>query len=374
MSAEIGLVGSEREVFISYRRLDNDIPTGSRGRHGFVSYLLRQLRSRLQEDGVPDVVLWRDRTDIEKGDIFSEAILKALNRAELFVAILSKNYIKSSWCEKELNTMRGRADNLGLPTGERRIFRVDKHKVPENQIPEALQGIEAVKFFREHEDAKYVDEFFWGGKVRLSKEFDKALLELTSAIANRLEELLQIRLPAKDPTAPQPERTRAISNGRILFVAKPSSDMVEYYRRLVEELRHTGFQVVPDPDEELSNRGEEVQAAVVNALAESEASLHLLGIRSGGRPCGFDEDLVPMQLGAAAKEAERKPGFERLIWAPVVLPGENANAKRGRRDPLKTIKRLGQQLLDGDQIYSDTAVNFRVDVLQRLARVRLGSD
>ena len=68
-------------------------------------------------------------------------------------------------------------------------LRVDKHKVPENEIPDALRRIQSVRFYREDQDAKCVDEFFWGGKVRLSREFDKALLELTSAIGKRLEEL-----------------------------------------------------------------------------------------------------------------------------------------------------------------------------------------
>jgi hypothetical protein len=372
MNLESGAACSVREVFISYRRLDNNAPTGSRGRHGFVNYLLRQVRSRLEEDGVPDAVLWQDRSQIEPGDVFSEAILKALNRAELFVAILSKNYIRSPWCEKELRTMKERVDKLSAPVGERRIFRVDKHKVPEEQIPEALRRIQSVQFYREDPDAKCVDEFFWGGKVRLSKEYDKALLELTSAISNRLEELLGIRFEPKGPPEPREDNAHQSSNGRIVFVAKPAPDTVEYYRNLVEELQGTGFRVTPDPDNDLSNRGEEVRSAVVSALAEAEASVHLLGTRPGGRPDGFDMDLVPMQLTAAAEEAKRKPGFERLIWAPAVLPAESAKGRRARRDPLKTLKRFGQQLLEADQIYSDTASNFNQNVLQRLERRPLG--
>jgi hypothetical protein len=371
MSLESGSACSEREVFVSYRRLDNNTPTGSRGRHGFVNYLLRQVRARLEEDGVPEAILWQDRSQIEPDDVWSEAILKALNRAELFVAILSKNYIKSPWCEKELRTMQERVDKLSAPAGERRIFRVDKHKVPEGQIPDALRRIQSVQFYREDQDAKCVDEFFWGGKVRLSKEFDKALLELTSAISNRLEELLEIRFEPKGRPEPQVDSARRNSNGRVVFVAKPAPDMLEYYRTLVEELQGTGFRVTPDPDKDLSNRGEKVRSAVVSALAEAEVSIHLLGTRLGGRPVGLEMDFVPMQLTAAAEEAKRRPGFERLIWAPAVLLAKDAKGKSARRDPLKTLERFGQQLLEADQIDSDTASNFNLHVLQRLER-RLG--
>ena len=60
--------------------------------------------------------------------------------------------------------------------------------MPEDQVPETLRRIQSVQFYREDHDAKCVDEFFWGGKVRLSTNIDKALLELTSAIGKRLEE------------------------------------------------------------------------------------------------------------------------------------------------------------------------------------------
>jgi len=366
MSPESGAACSNREVFISYRTLDNIPPT--RHRHGFVNYLLRAVRSRLEEDGVPDTVLWQDRSQIEPGDVWSQEIWKALNRAELFVAILSKNYIRSPWCEQELHAMKERVEKLTTPAGKRRIFRVDKHKVPETQIPEALRKIQAVQFYREDQDAKCVDEFFWGGKVRFSKEFDRALLELTSAIGERLEEL-GIRYEPKGQPVSQVDNIRRNSNGRVVFVAKPALDMEEYYRTLIEELWGTGFRVTPDPDKDLSNRGEEVRSAVVGALAEAEVSIHLLGTRTGGRPDGLDMDLVPMQLAAAAEEAKRKPGFERLIWAPTVLPEKSAQAKRARRNPFQILKRFGQRLLEADQIDSDTASNFNLHVLQRLERL-----
>lgn len=359
-----------REVFISYRRLDDMPPPDRRMSHGFVNYLLRQVRARLQEMGVPDAVLWQDRSSIEPGDVWSDKILDALNRAELFMAIVSRNYITSPWCKQELSVMKSRIEKLGPPAGEQRIFRVDKHKVPENEIPDALRRVQSVRFYREDQDAKCVDEFFWGGKVRLSREFDKALLELTSAIGKRLEEL---GIPNQPNGKSEPPIDNAgPSNGRVVFVAKPAGDMTESYRTLVEELRGTGFRVTPDPDNDLGNMGEEVRSTVINALAEAEASIHLLGIRTGGRPDGLDMDLVPMQLAAAAEKAKEQPGFERMIWAPTVLPADaNAQTKGARRDPLKILKRFGQRVLEADQIDNDTASRFNEFVLQRLERRRL---
>jgi hypothetical protein len=173
-------------IFVSYRALDNQLPPERRG-HGFVDYLLAQLRYELDQLGMRNKILWLDRKEIFPGDVWSADLLDALNRAELFIAIVSPNYISSSWCEKELDVMKSRAEMLGAPAEARRIFRVDKHKVPETHIPKTLQSIQAVRFYRQDHDA--VDEFFWGGKVRLSREYHKALLQLASAIHRRVEEL-----------------------------------------------------------------------------------------------------------------------------------------------------------------------------------------
>ena len=100
----------------------------------------------------------------------------------------------------------------------------------------------------------------------------------------------------------------------------------------------------PDPDKDLGGLGEEVRSLVVEALSEAEVSIHLLGARTGGRPDGLDMDLVPMQLAAAAEEAKRKRGFERMIWAPAVLPRSSAEPEMAR-DPLEVLGRFDQQLL-----------------------------
>jgi hypothetical protein len=144
--------------------------------------------------------------------------------------------------------------------------------------------------------------------------------------------------------------------------------MVPSYRALVRELRETGFRVTPDPDKDLGNFREEVRSTVVNALGEAEASVHLLGERTGGRPEGLDIDLVPMQLAAAAEEARKKSGFTRLIWAPnLLLQGASAAVKTARRNPLRVVDRFGERL-PTDQIDGDVASRFNEFVLQWLGR------
>ena len=181
---------NEREVFISYRRLDNDPPPDDpNDRNGFVDYLLRQVKYDLIQLGVTNAIFWQDRSKIAPADDFPDEISNALNNADLFIAIVSKNYITSTWCAKELNTMTARIRVLGAPAKEHRIFRVDKHKVLDDEVPDPLRRIESVRFYREDRYADRVDDYFWRGKVVFNDEYEGAVKKLAVGISNRLDAL-----------------------------------------------------------------------------------------------------------------------------------------------------------------------------------------
>jgi hypothetical protein len=351
-----------RAVFVSYRSIDDEPPPEGPKDCGFVRYLSKQIRWELRQLGVPNAILWRDRAEIEPGDDWSEAIHNALSNADLFLAVLSKNYIQSPWCAKELSTMAHRIKTLDALAGPRRIFRVDKHSVPDEQIPEPLRAIQSVRFYTKDDETKHDYEYFWRGVVRRKEEYMEAVNKLAVAIYDRLG---QLGIPMQPPVAPPGEETPP-SNGRTIFVAKPAVDVAEEYQTLVRELRRTGYRVTPDVDKDLPKDGEEARAAILDALLEAEASIHLLGERAGGRPDGLDIDLVPLQLASAALESRRRSGFQRLIWAPKVPPRRAANeANIECRDPLSVLDRF-DHCLPTDQIDGDTASRFNEFVLQRL--------
>ena len=60
-----------REVFISYRRLDDMPPPDRRMSHGFVNYLLRQVRARLQRWAYRMQSFGKSFKKIEPGDVWA---------------------------------------------------------------------------------------------------------------------------------------------------------------------------------------------------------------------------------------------------------------------------------------------------------------
>jgi hypothetical protein len=261
--------------------------------------------------------------------------------------------------------MAARVEKLEADSGQRRIFRVDKNSVPEDNIPKILRSIQAVPFYSEGGEEDGIDEFYWRGRVRRTREYEKAVNKLARAICERLKEL---GVPLEAPVKSKPRSSAARPKKGVVFVAKPATDMLEPYRALVEELQRRGYRVTPDADKDLSDVGEEVQSAVLNALEDAGISIHLLGRRKGGRPDGLDMDLAPMQLAAAADQIRRSPNFVRIIWAPKVLVSQAG--VEVERDPLKVVvEGFGARLDDTDQIVGDTASRFTEYVLQRLDRI-----
>jgi hypothetical protein len=350
-----------RLIFLSYRSIDDEPPPEDPN-GGYVRHLRQQLRWELSQLGVPDAILWMDRYKIQPGDIWSEVLRDELNKADLFIAVLSRNYINSDWCETELMTMAARVATFEKEARHRRIFRVDKHLVPDESIHEVLRGAQAVRFFEHDKEDDREEEYFHRGQVRSGNKYYEAVRQLAEAIHLRLEELgVEMGPQSKPLTYAAP-----MSKGRVIFVAKPARDMILEYRTLTAELVRSGYHILPDPTADLPETAEEVQAAIVKGLAEAELSVHLLGERAGLRPDGLTADIVPFQLSCAAAEAEKRPSFYRMIWAPKVMPTlPNGPRDFSPRDPFQVVGRFGAKL-PSDQVDSDTATRFNEFVFQRL--------
>lgn len=83
-------------VFISYSNHDLDLLVDSRGKETLFLRYLKRIENHCC------TLLW-DRVFISGGDEITEEVKKAVKESDIFVAILSDDFIHSHWCqEKEI--------------------------------------------------------------------------------------------------------------------------------------------------------------------------------------------------------------------------------------------------------------------------------
>jgi hypothetical protein len=361
-------------VFLSYRRLDDETPPGERKAAGFIHYLQDQLKYELtRELGLPEDVLWVDRNRIQNADEFTTVIADAIKKTDIFLAVVSRNYVQKDWCIAELKSFSERLEQMGKDSQNRRIFRIDKQEVDEAELPAPLRGLKAVRFYNKDPD-KGVLEYYYHGRVAQKHAYSEAIRDLAQSIYNRLRELGICHAQPE----PQVLLRKLVKNDRNIFVGAPAADTLDAYHTLVKELWVRGFNVVPctrPPDESgnprdeappsgyLPNEAATAVAEVREALATAEASIHLIGERHGFVPDGLDAGIVQLQLAEARAETARRPGFKRLIWVPKIVPGLSESTQP--RDALDVLTRF-DSFVDTDEIESDTSARFTEFVLQRL--------
>jgi TIR domain-containing protein len=98
----------EHQIFLSYRRSDNDWIRWTR--ENFVRALASLLRPRLGK-----VSIYMDEL-IETGASWPLHLARNLSRSKLMVAVLSRDYFQSDWCRLEIALMHRREQMSGFRT------------------------------------------------------------------------------------------------------------------------------------------------------------------------------------------------------------------------------------------------------------------
>ena len=86
-------------VFLSFRGQDT--------RRGFTDHLYASLQRK-------GITTFRDDKDLERGEVISQELLKAIEESMFAIIVLSPNYASSTWCLDELQKIVECSKNLGL--------------------------------------------------------------------------------------------------------------------------------------------------------------------------------------------------------------------------------------------------------------------
>jgi TIR domain len=356
------------QIFISYARVDNAPPPDAPDLKGFVTVLHEQLRYQLDRFG-PRAQIWRDE-QIDDGDQFEPLIEKALEESGLLLVVLSRNWLFSDWCKRELKSFeerRSKDDQLRI---RRRIVVAAVHDIDPNHRPVILQGQASYKFFALDGGMKLEREFYDRGKF--DARYHEQIKRLGAYLWRRANEIAaedkepSIVGEVKPPDVLD-ELPSAKSNGRMVYLAKPATDMLAAYGRVVAELKGRGYVVVPPTDERIPDKT--AIAFLDSALEKAEVAIHLLGEDEGYSPEKF-APIAKLQLAQTATRVSSDHegrSFRRLIWAPKILEGEEGATSKFERDPLAVLSKFSPQL-PSDKVEGDNLTKFVAFLLQYLDR------
>ena len=202
------------DLFLSYA-YEDDV---------WVSELQEQLAERLVDKLATDCDVWQDKNKLLTDQNIPEELDKAIRASAAFIAVLSRNYPASKWCERELAAFLNEAEKKdGLETGGHgRLLKVIKYPWIGNAHEGFCRAYKAILFFER--DPKTGREREFNPK---SARFKNAVEELSSDI----ERLFQAMLLGLEK----------------VFVARAADDVTEERESLIREIRAAGFAISPPP-------------------------------------------------------------------------------------------------------------------------------
>jgi cellulose biosynthesis protein BcsQ len=333
---------ADSDIYISYFHLDNLSLSGAT--RGWVDTFHQALDVRLRQRLGSDVRIWRD-TKLTAADRFDESIIRQIRNSRVFIAIVSPGFVKSSWCQKELDEFIQQAvHHRGSP--QERVIKIVKSPVPAAAQPEMLRAVRGYDFY-ESTDAGRIREF----DLDLSGSTnDPRFWERIDDVAFDLARLLE-----------SPIESQSASSRPGVFVAVSASDVSTQRERVIRELRQRGYRV--HPERELSLEVNELMSMVRDQLARCTLSVHLFGNSYGVVPEGAARSIVALQAELAADRALSDQSFSRVLW---IRPDLDTNDNRQQ----SLLQELERQLRANDELLRGDLDALKWTILEKLARVK----
>lgn len=333
-------------IFISYARADDLKPPFEDTTQGWVTFFWSQLRFELTMRGAKQAELWLDRYQIEPAEAFTPKIEQALTKAKLLIAIFSTNWAQSEWCRNEVEFF----EKIYTDANER-VIPIYKSELEREQIPVLIQGYESrvgYRFFTS-DDLGTIHEFYWRG-LRNQEAYYNLIKRIALFIIKRLEIVQTV-----SPNFPAMGLSSGMEPEKTIFIAAAASDLRDARQRLVNDLKASGYIVVPD-DDTLPQTSDELEKVLQAALSKAEYAVHLIGESHGITAENGTEPVVDLQLRLA-----RKTALSRIIWVPRWLP----NQKTDKRDPFEVMQHF-EGLQESEEIHHGEVTDLSQWLRQRL--------
>ncbi len=291
--------GYDHDIFISYAHNDN---YGIAGPSGWVDVFEVGLDNWLRKRrGLNNLRIWRDKRRMDGNTLFDDAIRNALDTSAVFLALTSRNYLKSDYCRQELrrfHQFHGRQPG-GLRVGDNaRIFNILLNNIPHPQWPAAFQGTSGFPMHDARSDVELGD---------FIAPADQAFEKQMRPIVDALEKLLANLIPP--PIVENQTADDTIS----IFMADVPEALQDFKDRLIAEVEYHDARILTDIPPPMKAAAHE--AAVRQALTASRFAVHLLNEWPGRKL----PDRKSFTFPRAQHELAFGQSIPQLVWVPTDL-------------------------------------------------------
>jgi hypothetical protein len=297
--------GFKYDIFISYAHVDNE--TAVSDAVGWVKQFYNHLAVRLsQRIGRMGLVeIWWDE-NLDGSQVFDEVIQNRISQSAIFLALTSRGYLKSDYCQQELQWFHNKAQNdrFGLHIGERmRIFNVLLYNVSREKWPGDFGRTSGFPFNDATDKKDLGDPLDPKGK-----EFQDQLKDLVSALSEALESFIEkpSDLPSPDITAPSQPQEETCD----VYLAEVADSLRLSRKRMISELTRQGITVgkkIPPPYEPQDH-----ERVVKVAMRKARLSVHLLDGLGGADIENEEQTTYPRKQAQLGLEHTQS----QLIWIP----------------------------------------------------------
>lgn len=298
----------KNDLFVSYRRSANAT------HDKWVDAFCNELRSSLNELVGRDVSIWRDSDQLRTGEAWRQDLHTAIEGTAIFLAVISRSYLQSDECRKELDEFLRCMKNAGnVP---RKIFPVFKQPPnPEVPTPPEVSALQRHEFFQwAPPGSPHWRELAPRTGEGDGRDFYESLSRLAQDIMLSLEEL--------------EGEVRRRARGKV-FVARVCPELEPQRERLRADLQMRGYLVVPR-NEYLWN-ADDLRAQIEADLDGALLCVHLVtGARSNDADSAAHSRLQLVMAHNATKAGDRP---EPLVW---IQPGQGVDPSA--RELLDTIE------------------------------------
>ena len=357
------------DIFISYSQADNEFRWVNR-----LMATLKALFRSINRDAEP--MFHFDERSLRGNDPLDETLKRNVQNSGVFLVVMSENWCDSKYCPRELDWFIDAAG--GLDQARRRLFvlRLSDHKV--GHWPEALKQNIAKPFFTENDRGGIFEPISFDFKD--AGKPPSVCMDLALELWDCLEGLKRVPPPKSrsaqmtrvsvsttpqgtlsttqsgtaPPTASTPGKTAVQASGSVVFLSEVHRNLADLRRKLAEDLRRAGYQVVP-LDHEFRNDRSAAESEIPEMLRQASLVVQL----HYEKPIGTEEfdDSFDRWLKEQVAASGKTPEDNWLRWR-----------RRGlKQDDVSNLNHCA--LLFEDHVVEEDEAQLTTLLLQRIRSI-----